>query len=187
MKGNYHSEGYCLFSWSRASDEALSYPHVFHLGKNQCIRCLTPMTKNNAPHYFHILKLEELIDSCLNGLEWWENEHPEEHSEADEELKRDIRNIIGYKEKENKMGKDSQPITGGSYDLRIEKWEIILYTGSKRSYYRLEGVIYNHPNYPHILNGEPGFTSELMMLDFMNNRAQTKNNLYILGERRKER
>jgi len=85
------------------------------------------------------------------------------------------------------MGEDSRPITGGSYNPRIENWEIVFHVGRNGSYYRLEGIIYNHPNYPHILYGESGFTSELMMLDFMNNRAQTKNNLYILGERRENR
>lgn len=68
-------------------------------------------------------------------------------------------------------------------DLRIENWSIKLRTVNNKTYHRLEGNIYNHPSYPHILNGKPGYTSKLMMIDFMNNKAQTENNLYTLGER----
>ncbi len=67
-------------------------------------------------------------------------------------------------------------------DLRIENWKIELHKGRSETYYRLIGNIYNHPNYPQILNGEFAFTSKLVMIDFWNKRAQTQNNLYILGE-----
>ena len=46
------------------------------------------------------VRLHELVERALTGLDWWKEAHPEDHSEADEEFRMEVLTALAKKEKQ---------------------------------------------------------------------------------------